>query len=375
MFRERGTFPAGLIAATAVCAALSGAACSSSAPPRPVPSTDPLAAAIAAEMSKYTADDNIRAIIVNVDGRTRFERYYKSSPDQYRSTFGVTASVMSALVGIAIDEGRLHLDDRLDEMLPREAKAMSPRVARVTLRQLLTMTAGFPDTWPVGDGALDSAPNWTRFILAHQDRVPGAEFHYSDPGAHLLSPILAQATGQPVLDYARAKLFDPLGIPSTPAEQPLAVEARLPEYLRARFAWPVDPQGYNTGNAHIKLRPRDMARFGELFRQAGRWQDQQIVPAKWVRQATTAQAGTAFWFQRHITFDPDNYGYMWWVDKADGADDYFAFGFGGQRVEVVPDRHLVVVISADVDLTNPRTPIASDDDTQRLVDIIAPLAR
>ena len=241
----RGAFLARLAAVTALCAALSCAACSSSGSPHRAPSVDSLAAAIAAEMSAYTVDDNIRAIIVEVDGRTRFERYYKSSPDQYRSIHSVTKSVMSTLVGIAIEEGRLHLDDRLDKMLPRDAAVMSPRVARVTLRQLLTMTGGFPDTWTVGGDELASAPDWTRFILTHQDGAPGAQFHYSDYGVHLLSPILVQATGQPVLDYARAKLFDPLGIPTTPGEQPIAVDAHLSEYLRAPFAWPVDPQGFN----------------------------------------------------------------------------------------------------------------------------------
>ena len=118
-----------------------------------------------------------------------------------------------------------------------------------------------------------------------------------------------------------------------------------------------------------------MARFGELFRLGGRWQGKQIVPAGRVRQATTAQAGTAFGSQHQYVFDPDNYGYLWWVDKADGTDAYFALGYGGQRIEVVPDRHLMIVISTDVDFTNPRAPVVTPDDTQRLVDIIAPLAR
>jgi CubicO group peptidase (beta-lactamase class C family) len=375
----RGTraFLGRLAVAAVLCGALSNAvACSSSGHPKPSKSADPLATAIAAELNSYTVDDNIRAIIVQVDGRTRLEHYYSSSADQSRSSFSVTKSVMSTLVGIAINEGRLHLDDRLAKLLPREAAVMTPRVARVTLRQLLTMTAGFPDTSRVTHGdPLYSAQNWTRFILAHQDSAPGVQFHYSDYGAHLLSPILVQATGQSVLTYARAKVFDPLGISTVPAAQPRLDAAHLPEYARARFAWPVDPQGFNTGAGWIKLRPRDMATFGQLFLQSGRWQGKQVVPAGWVRRATTAQAGTAFAVDSHGAFDPRNYGYLWWVETVDGADAYFALGFGGQRVEVVPARHLVIVVSTDVNLTNPNAATVSPDDTRRLVNVIVPLAR
>ena len=362
-------------AAIGLCMALSSAvACSSSGHPQPAKSADRLAPAIAAELNRHIVDDNIRAIIVQVDGRTRFEHYYASSADQSRSSMSVTKSVMSTLVGIAIGEGRLHLDERLDELLPREAAAMTPRVARVTLRQLLTMTGGFPDTWFPAPDPLDSAPNWTRFILAHQDRAPGAQFHYSDYGAHLLSPILVQATGQSVLTYARAMLFAPLGISTTPADQPLYDPANLPEYLRAEFAWPVDPQRFNLGAGWIKLRPREMAKLGQLFLQDGRWRGKQVVPAGWVHQATTAQAGSAFAFEGHDTFQPQNYGYEWWVEKTDGADAYFAWGYGGQRIEVVPARHLVIVISTDAQVTHPYAAIVSPPDTQRLVDLIVRLA-
>ena len=361
--------------AVALCAVVSSAvACSSSGHPTPSKSVDSLATAIAAEFNSHTVDGNIRAIIVQVEGRTRFERYYSSSAERSRSSYSVTKSVMSTLVGIAIGAGRLQLDERLDEMLPRQAAAMTPQVARVTLRQLLTMTGGFPDTWvATSRGPLDSAPNWTRFILAHQDRAPGVEFHYSDYGAHLLSPILVQATGQSVLTYARAKLFDPLGISTTPADQPRADQAHLPEYMRAGFAWPVDPQGFNLGAAWIKLRPRDMARLGQLFLQGGRWQDKQIVPAGWVQQATTAQANKAFPPEGYGPLGALNYGFLWWVEKTDRADAYYALGYGGQRIEVVPERHLVIVISTDA--TDPYAATVSDEDTQRLVNIIAPLAR
>jgi CubicO group peptidase (beta-lactamase class C family) len=217
---------------------------------------DPLAAAIADVMNSYTTTGNVRAIIVNVNDRTRFERYYSSAAAESRSSYSVTKSVTSTLVGIAISEGRLRLDERLPEMLPRYAAEMKPGVARVTLRQLLTHTAGFTDTFDLSEDQMLRSPDWVRYILAHQDYAPGSEWHYSDHGAHLLAPILVQATGESVLAYARAKPFDPLGIVTRPSAEPhFYPQAVPPAYEKARFAWPIDPQGFHMTEALIKLRP------------------------------------------------------------------------------------------------------------------------
>jgi CubicO group peptidase (beta-lactamase class C family) len=366
------------IMALSLCAALSMTACSSShqpTPSRPTSPTDPVAAAIAADFNSYTVDDQIRAIIVTVDGRTRFERYYSSSAKESRDIFSVTKSVVSTLIGLAISEGRLRLDERLSQMLPGYAAEMTPRVARVTLRQLLTMTAGFSDT--LNGDALGTAPDWVRFILKHQDNTPGEEFHYSNLGVHLLSPILVQATGQSVLTYARTHLFDPLGIPTTPADQPVADKAHLAEYERAGFAWPVDPQGFQTAASDLKLRPRDMVRFGRLFLHGGQWNGRLVVPGSWVRQATAAQAGaafTAFTPETTRNFRPTGYGYLWWVTTADHTAAFFALGFGGQLIEVVPQRHLVIVISTYVNLKTGNEMVNADD-LQRLANAIVTAAR
>ncbi|MGO4341530.1 serine hydrolase domain-containing protein [Pedococcus sp. 2YAF34] len=356
---------------------LLGAACdrppqaaSTSRTPSSTSVPDPVAAAIAADFNTHTTDDQIRAIIVSVRGRTRFERYYGSSATESRSAFSVTKSVMSTLVGQAIAEGKLRLDDRLSQMLPRYAAKMSPRVAGVTLRQLLTMTAGFTDTSSgFGTSELLNAPDWVGFILNHQDSAPGRSFAYSDYGAHLLSPILEEATGQRVLTYARSHLFDPLGIPTRPAAQPLIDDAHLGEYDPAGFAWPVDPQGHAIGAAHIKLRPRDMARLGQLFLQSGQWLGKQVVPAAWVRQATSARAGATFQPSTDGRFQPTNYGYFWWMTTVDGMRSYFAWGLGGQLVQVVPARQLVMVVSSYVDLRTGEGMLGQDD-LQRLANAV-----
>ena len=219
---------------------------------------------------------------------------------------------------------------------------MSPGVAHATLRQVLTMTAGFAGQFNADDVGFATSPDWVRAILTHPARPPGGSFGYSSGGSHLLSAILVTATGMSVLDYARAKLFDPLGIPTRPAFQPLPTASNIDAYQNAGFAWPIDPQRRHAGFGFLKLRPQDMAKIGTLYLNAGRWQDEQLVPAAWIRDATTAHVPAA-------DGATASYGYQWWVGTAAGDPAYLAWGFGGQLIEVVPHRHLVVVISTYFD--------------------------
>jgi len=118
----------------------------------------------------------------------------------------VTKSVMSTLIGIAVGEGKLRLDQNLAELLPQYAAQMSPDVARTTLRQELTMTAGFLDDLFSEDLSYMTSPDWVRSILGQAVRPPGSLFTYSNRSAHLLSAILVQATGGPVLDLGQLYL-------------------------------------------------------------------------------------------------------------------------------------------------------------------------
>ena len=305
-----------------------------------------VAAGIDHEMAMHTPYDRIRAILVQANGRTVFERYFRSSATEYHNIASATKSVMSTLIGIAVGDGRLRLDQPLAQLLPSYAATMTPAVAHTTLRQVLTMTAGFAGSFnPAGDLGFATSPDWVRAILTHPAKPPGGSFSYSSGGSHLLSAILITATGQSVLDYARAKLFDPLGIPTRPAFQPLPTASNLDAYQNAGFAWPLDPQRRHLGFGFLKLRPRDMATIGTLYLNAGRWQGTQIVPAAWIRDATTAHAPAA-------DGATTSYGYQWWVGTAAGDPAYLAWGFGGQLIEVVPRRHLVVVISTYYDLTD-----------------------
>ncbi len=168
-----------------------------------------------------------------------------------------------------------------------------------------------------------------------------SKFAYSNPDAHLVAAILTQATGKSALDFAREVLFDPLGIDTTSAIEPLAVPSNFATYKAAPFAWPIDPQHVNLGYSLLTLRPRDMLAIGELYLNDGRWQGRQVLPASWVSDATSAQVKT---------FDTwESYGYLWWVTTADRDTAYAAVGAGGQLIEVIPSRRLVVVATSEYD--------------------------
>jgi CubicO group peptidase (beta-lactamase class C family) len=289
----------------------------------------------------------IRAVIIEVDGVTVLEHYYRGSSSDTSNVFSVTKSFVGTLIGIALADGSLRsVDQTLDELLPAYAAEMEPEEAAITLRQLLTMTAGLPEElgrdlpgWMLTD-------DWVRSILAEPlDRLPGETFAYSNASSHLLSAILTEATGMSVLDYARARLFDPLGITSRPAPDLLfTVEENALVYEQADFAWPHDPQGVSTGFSFLKLTANDMAAFGRLYLDDGRWNGQQVVPMAWVDAATTEQV--------QVDNATEGYGYQWWVTTAGGHAAYAAEGYGGQLIEVVPDLRLVAVFSTELTETD-----------------------
>jgi len=283
----------------------------------------------------------LRAVLATVDGRPVFRKYYNASPDDTFNAFSVTKSVLSTLVGIAVGEGKLDLDDTLSELLPKHASSMAPPTAGATLRQLLSMTAGFN-----AGSEFTTSADWVEHIVTSADVVPpGDNFVYSDGSAHLVSAILEEATGESVLRYARARLFDPLEISTEPAFTPTFGTGNVADYTRAGFAWPVDPQGHATGYSWLKLRPDDLAKIGQLYLDRGTYGGREVLPSAWVSEATTTQSEAPA-----ADSGGDGYGFMWWVRSADDDPAYAALGFGGQMIEVIPNLRLVVVTAVDVDL-------------------------
>jgi CubicO group peptidase (beta-lactamase class C family) len=182
---------------------------------------------------------------------------------------------------------------------------------------------------------------------------PGEEFLYSDPDAQLVSAIVTEATGMSTLDYARVKLFDPLGIASAPAYTSVEPWNRIDvtentgkPFERAGFAWAVAEDGVTNGCCMLKLKPADMQKIGQLYLSGGQWQGRQIVPADWIRQATSPSPTEA------------SYGMFWWLASLGGRQAFAAEGRGGQLIAVVPETRTVITVSTT---PLPGTELAADD--------------
>ncbi len=238
----------------------------------------------------------------------------------------VTKSVTSTLVGIAIEQGDLdHIDVTVGDVIPgRIPVDADPAVADITLRSFLSMTSGL--WW---DGHADwqmllDADNWVENtlrqpIVAEQ----GSQFIYNTGGSHLAGVMLAETLGQPLEDYAAVHLFDPLGI--EPGD------------------WMRSPQGEVNGGSGLELLPRDMAKLGHLLLTGGEWSGSQVVDAEYSQAATIRQSDGEAVTGGSIGVA---YGFQWWVTNATGHEAFFALGFGGQYVYVVPALELVVVVAA-----------------------------
>lgn len=266
----------------------------------------------------------IRSLLVLRNGRTLAEHRFNGGPplDQPVNIKSASKSVVSALVGIAIDRGVLNgVDQPVMSVLGRDAPANpDPRLARVTVGNLLSMQAGLERTSGPFYGRWVSSPNWVRSALSRPfvDQ-PGGAMLYSTGNTHLLSAMLARSSGKSTLQLAREWLGQPLGI-SIPA-------------------WPADPQGIYFGGNEMRLSPRALARFGELYRLGGVIDGKRILPASWVDQSWTPRT-TSPW-------SGGQYGYGWFIGQAGNHPVRFAWGYGGQMVYVVPDLRITVVMTSD----------------------------
>jgi CubicO group peptidase (beta-lactamase class C family) len=273
--------------------------------------------------------DGIKSLVVGQQGRLVAERYYNSAgPDSHHDVRSVTKSITSALIGIAIENGYIaSVDQTLAEFLvPSVVSDLDDTRAGITIRNLLTMSAGHEWRELSGNSEFNDwigAPDQIAYVL---DKPivdpPGTRFNYSDGTAHLLSVILTEATGISAADFALRYLFEPLGLEEK--------------------AWPVDNRAYNLGGVGLQLTPRDMLALGTLYLNEGRTGDQQVVPSDWVQTSTQAQMST----DGALPYGT-SYGYLWWRGSANDVGFYFATGYGGQFILVVPESQLVVVATCE----------------------------
>ncbi|HEY6222169.1 MAG TPA: serine hydrolase [Gemmatimonadales bacterium] len=244
--------------------------------------------------------------------------------------YSLSKSFTSTAVGLAIAAGKLSLDDQVMKFFPEEVPASpSANLQSMRVRDLLRMATGhdretLPWRW---NGDPDSAPppgqTWTKTFLAQPVPFkPGTHFLYNSPATYMLSAIVQKVTGQTVLDYLGPRLFQPLGI-----DHP---------------DWGASPQGITLGAFGLLIRTEDIARFGQLYLQKGKWNGRQLVPAAWVSAATSLEVANGS--SPESDWD-QGYGYQFWRSRHNSFRGDGAFG---QYCMVLPDVDAVVVITSGV---------------------------
>ena len=272
---------------------------------------------------------DVYSLLVIRNGHIVVEAY--RAPYRNNSRFevhSVTKSFTGALVGIAIEQGYIEgIDQSVLSFFPDDSFDNTGYWKEsIMLEHLLTMTCGLD--WPeltVSYSSSDNVArrlsrsgNWARYVLGRPMAAePGTTYNYNSGCSHLLSVILQEATGMTAFEYGREALFRPLDI--------------------STVTWSSTPDRTTNGFRGIRMSARDMAKLGQLYLQGGVWEGERVMSAEWVESSTTGQVQA--WPVAPY------YGYQWWVF---GSGVYGAFGYRGQRVLVVPDLEMVVVVTGSI---------------------------
>jgi CubicO group peptidase (beta-lactamase class C family) len=309
--------------------------------------------------------ENIHGVLLVRNGKLVLEEYFNgyafnfSGPkfrgqqitygqEKLHVTASVTKSVTSALVGIAVDRGFIHdVDAPMAVFFPQYMNLIDEKKSRITLEHLLTMTSGLEwneiELW-FRDPRFDLTRLWAvpdpiEYILS-KDVVhePGTYWYYSSGDVNLLGEIILKSSGLRMDAFAARYLLTPLGI--------------------TEYEWDHINPDIIHASGNLKLRPRDMAKFGQLFLNGGTWNNQRIISETWTTKSTAAIVSIPKKYMLELVAREylfwavnagDRYGYFWWIKSycTDSGcfDSYLADGWGGQRIIVFPSLDLVVVFT------------------------------
>ena len=281
---------------------------------------------------KYNEDGNI-LIIKNGYLVSNYNQEYLNKDIHH--TFSCTKSIISSLIGIARIEGYIQsVDQKVLSFFPDyKVDNLDERKKNITLYNLLTMTSGLE--WYDSPDDIDSVNmsltnDWAGYVLNKPMlSEPGKEWYYNSGTSQLLSIILTKTTGVSAYDYAKKKIFDPLGITNA--------------------QWEKDPQGNSTGGWGLYLTTFDLAKIGYLYLREGKWKDKQIIPKEWVLDST----------RNHypVEMSDDNningfvYGFLWWIYTDLPYQAYKAWGeYDTEAVEIIiiPDLDLDIVLTGNI---------------------------
>ena len=266
---------------------------------------------------------NFDSFMIVRHGKVIAEGWWKpNSAEKPHVLNSVSKSFTSAAVGLAIQEHKLRLDDPVLKFFPNDAPPdPSAYLKAMTVRDLLTMSGGHETEPKAGSGG----PSVKQFLAQPVVYPPGTHFLYNTMGSYVLSSIVTKVTGQTALDYLKPRIFGPLGI--------------------ADPRWDSSAEGNSLGGYGLYLRTEDIAKFGQLILQKGKWNGKQLIAREWIEKATSKQISNEA--EDHAKIGPDwmeGYGFQFWRCRHNA---FRADGAGGQFIVVLPDQDVVVAITAD----------------------------
>ncbi len=267
--------------------------------------------------------NTLHSFMILRHGQVIAEAWWKpEAADKPHVLHSLSKSFNATAIGLAIEDGKLSLDDPVLKFFPADVPAdVSDNLKAMKVRDLLTMTCGH-DTEPNWMGG---SPSIKRFLAHPVVYKPGTHFQYNTMGSYVLSAIVTKTTGQTTLEFLKPRLFQPLGIEN-------------PE-------WPTTPEGNSLGGDGLKLRTEDVAKFGQLYLQKGRWNGQQLIPQRWIEQATQKQVPNDRSPHGNLGIDwRQGYGFQFWRCTHDA---FRGDGAGGQLCVVIPDKDAVIATTAD----------------------------
>lgn len=279
----------------------------------------------------------IHSLLIQQQGQLIWESYYNGyNANRTHFLYSVTKSITSAALGVAIENEQVAaVETPLFDLLPDTYQTHAEGAkATITLEDMLTMTAGlaWDESGDYSTGQNDAVAmgqntqDWVDFVLARDlVNTPGETFVYNSGVSMVLGQVLAHGTSQSAEDFTEAALFEPLGI--------------------TQWRWDQGIKGITNTGWGLHMRPNDMLKIGQLFLQEGVWEGEVVIPAGWVNQSTQTQ------------FEIDGahtYGYQWWrfadtnghIQDLTTNDLFFAWGYGGQFIFIIPHLEMVIVTTA-----------------------------
>ncbi len=284
------------------------------------------------DFDRFLEENRTQAFLVIQDDAILYEQYFNGTQrESIVTSFSTAKSFTSALIGIAIAEGRIQsVNDPITEYLP-ELKERDPAFAAITIRDLLMMSSGIRYSEPPDNATTYYYPD-LRSLALETTRIidaPGNTFHYNNFHPLLLGLILERATGTTVAGYLEEKIWKQVG-------------------MEFSGSWSLDEHGFEKMESGINARAIDFAKFGRLFLNQGDWDGTQVIPAAWVADSTQADATldyASYYYDDFVFADGRGfYKYMWWGMQRQGQqDDFSAIGNKGQFIYISPEKNLIIL--------------------------------